>query len=67
MLQNTQEMIKNNTQELIKNTVPALTDKQEIQIVGSDSRIKTLKEFYPFYLSQHAEPICRRLHFVGTT
>ena len=42
MLQNTQEMIKNNTQELIKNTVPALTDRQEIQIVGSDGRIKTL-------------------------
>ena len=23
--------------------------------------------FYPFYLSQHADRTCRRLHFVGTT
>ena len=24
-------------------------------------------DFYPFYLSQHANRICRRLHFLGTT
>lgn len=24
-------------------------------------------EFYPFYLSQHDNQICRRLHFVGST
>lgn len=24
-------------------------------------------EFYPFYLSQHQNQICRRLHFVGST
>jgi hypothetical protein len=24
-------------------------------------------DFYPFYLSQHANRACRRLHFVGTT
>ena len=24
-------------------------------------------KFYPFYLSQHADRTCRRLHFVGTT
>ncbi len=30
-------------------------------------RIKTLKEFYPFYLSQHTNYISRLLHFVGTT
>ena len=23
-------------------------------------------EFYPFYLSQHSDRTCRRLHFVGT-
>jgi hypothetical protein len=27
---------------------------------------RTFAEFYPFYLSQHAEPTCRRLHFVGS-
>jgi hypothetical protein len=23
-------------------------------------------DFYPFYLSQHANKVCRRLHFVGS-
>lgn len=27
----------------------------------------SLKEFYPFYLSQHESRTNRRLHFVGTT
>jgi hypothetical protein len=29
-------------------------------------RIKSLKEFYPYYLSEHQNPTCRKLHFVGT-
>lgn len=28
---------------------------------------RSFGEFYPFYLSQHANRTCRRLHFVGTT
>ena len=31
------------------------------------TRFKTLWEFYPFYLSQHLDPTCRRLHIIGTT
>ena len=27
---------------------------------------KSLDEFYPFYLSQHANRTCRRLHVIGT-
>lgn len=30
-------------------------------------RYSTFREFYPFYLSEHAHPLCRRMHFVGTT
>jgi hypothetical protein len=32
-----------------------------------DKRFTTFAEFYPFYLSEHASPACRRLHFVGTS
>lgn len=28
---------------------------------------KTFAEFYPFYLSEHSNRTCRRLHFVGST
>lgn len=27
----------------------------------------SFKEFYPYYLSEHSNVTCRRLHFVGTT
>lgn len=29
-------------------------------------RFKSLKEFYPFYLTEHQNATCRKLHFVGT-
>ena len=27
----------------------------------------TFREFYPFYLGEHANRTCRRLHFIGTS
>src|SRR4029078_1932423 len=30
-------------------------------------RYATFADFYPFYLSEHANRTCRRLHFVGTS
>ncbi|NYZ61616.1 DUF962 domain-containing protein [Luteimonas deserti] len=29
-------------------------------------RFASFREFYPFYLSEHAHPVSRRLHFVGS-
>ena len=26
----------------------------------------SFREFYPFYLSEHAHPTCRRLHYIGS-
>ena len=31
------------------------------------SRFARFADFYPYYLSQHANRTCRRLHFAGTT
>lgn len=30
------------------------------------SKYTSLKAFYPFYLSQHQNTVCRRLHFIGS-
>ena len=30
-------------------------------------KMKTFAEFYPFYLSQHQNKVCRQLHFVGSS
>src|SRR5262249_60813508 len=39
----------------------------ETRDVSETRRYRTFGEFYPFYLSEHSNRTCRRLHFVGTT
>lgn len=31
------------------------------------SRFSSFRDFYPYYLAEHANRTCRRLHFVGTS
>lgn len=33
----------------------------------NNERYTSLKEFYPYYLEEHQHPICRILHFTGTS
>ncbi len=33
---------------------------------ASQGRFRRFADFYPYYLSEHSHPVCRRLHFVGT-
>ena len=36
--------------------------------IGPDPRaFKRFADFYPFYLTEHSNRTCRRLHFVGST
>jgi hypothetical protein len=39
----------------------------EAPVMQSARAFGSFSEFYPFYLSQHADRTCRRLHFVGTS
>jgi hypothetical protein len=32
-----------------------------------ERRFASFAEFYPFYLGEHANRTCRRLHFIGTS
>jgi hypothetical protein len=32
-----------------------------------DTRYTSFKAFYPYYLSEHSNAACRRLHFLGTS
>ncbi len=46
-------MIRSNTS--VNKTSPAV------------ERFKSFSDFYPYYLQEHAKPLCRALHYVGTT
>jgi hypothetical protein len=35
--------------------------------MADETPYRTFQEFYPFYLSEHANRTSRRLHFVGTS
>ena len=35
--------------------------------MSDTQRYTTFRDFYPFYLTEHVNPISRRLHVIGTT
>ncbi len=32
----------------------------------TSERFKSFAEFYPYYLQEHSNPTCRRLHYIGS-
>ena len=39
---------------------------QSAEQLEQTKEFASFKEFYPFYLSEHSDVTCRRLHFVGS-
>lgn len=35
--------------------------------MNSPQHFSSFAEFYPYYLGEHSNTVCRRLHFVGTS
>jgi len=35
--------------------------------VNSPQQFRSFSEFYPYYLAEHSNATCRRLHFIGTS
>ncbi len=31
------------------------------------ARFNSFREFYPYYLSEHRNPVCRTLHYIGSS
>ena len=55
-----------------KEPVPRVIDFTQMEKSGpiqsaATGSFTSFAAFYPFYLSQHSDRTCRRLHFVGTT
>lgn len=42
-----------------------MTDKSTLSV--PEGGFNSFAEFYPYYLSEHGDPTCRRLHVVGTS
>lgn len=47
-------------------TSPTHLFKESAASSMSHGRFNSFADFYPFYLSEHRNAACRRLHFVGT-
>ncbi len=43
------------------------TDRPTTQPTTDAKSLRTFAEFYPFYLKEHQNRTCRRLHFLGCT
>jgi hypothetical protein len=42
-------------------------DQERPMAAQARMRYRSFAKFYPFYLAEHSNRTCRRLHFAGTT
>ena len=43
------------------------TTTEQTQSTAAEHGFASFREFYPFYLGEHQNTTCRRLHFIGST
>ena len=60
-------MITLDSNKLPAEQLAVRTITTEIAVVENIRRFNSFAEFYPYYLSEHSNSTCRRLHFIGTT
>ena len=41
--------------------------REDARVAAESRRFATFREFYPYYLAEHSNRSCRRLHFFGTS
>jgi hypothetical protein len=46
--------------------VSGATEQVDVMTTVKQSDFQSFAEFYPYYLQEHTNPTCRRLHFIGT-
>ncbi|MDX1635614.1 MAG: DUF962 domain-containing protein [Marinobacter sp.] len=34
--------------------------------MSNDPKFSSFSEFYPYYLEEHSNPVCRRMHYIGS-
>ncbi|WOX05778.1 DUF962 domain-containing protein [Microbulbifer pacificus] len=47
--------------------VETAMNKQQQPRAGKAPEFRSFRDFYPYYLKEHSNLTCRRLHFVGTS
>lgn len=40
---------------------------REVDVVNNTEPFNSFSDFYPYYLAEHSNSTCRRLHFIGTS
>lgn len=60
-------MITLDSNKLPAEQLAVRTITTEIAVVENTKRFNSFAEFYPYYLSEHSDSTCRRLHFIGTS
>ena len=60
-------MITLDSNKLPAEQLVARTITTENAVVENIKHFNSFAEFYPYYLSEHSNSTCRRLHFIGTS